>query len=424
MARKLGFVERESKLNGWKFLDMLLFTHFNHKGLSLNELAVQLKMRYNIDITKQGVNYRFSEAAVVFIKCILEKALKIVIEDETKLEFLKHFKRVKIKDSTAFQLPEDMAEKYPGSGGAGSKAMLRIQFEYDLKTGKIIDLSLHPFNAQDTANATETIGSVDQGELILRDLGYINLYSLKHIVKSNAAFLNRLQYSIVVYEKPEDEFIRIDFSKVEQYLKNTGQTRIEKKVYIGEKEKFEVRLIIELLPDDKKQDRLRKANKEANKKGRKLGKEYKSRCGLNLFITNINQSILKAGEVRRLYTLRWQVELIFKVWKSIGEIDKVKKMKVERFESYLYAKLLWIVINWKVFWEINIFCYSRKGILLSMYKMFKTFKNTLGEFRGAIIKGKKYLQEYIVDIALMAEKHYIIEKKKNKLSSRDLICDF
>ncbi|MBI9039125.1 MAG: hypothetical protein JEY97_13405, partial [Bacteroidales bacterium] len=76
LAKSLGFVQRTSKLSGWKFLDILLFTHFNHEELSLNELAIQLKLRYQINISKQAIDKRFTQAAVEYIKSILEKALK------------------------------------------------------------------------------------------------------------------------------------------------------------------------------------------------------------------------------------------------------------------------------------------------------------------------------------------------------------
>lgn len=423
-AKKLGFIKRKGKLSAWKFLDMLMFTHFNHEELSLNELATQLKLRYHIEISKQGVDNRFTGAAVEFIKTIMQKAMKMMVDEKTELEFLKNFKRVRVKDSTAFQLPEDMAEKYPGSGGAASKAMIRIQFEYDLTTGEIIDLSLHPFNAQDTSNAIKTIGSVEPEELIIRDLGYVNFTSLYQIQKIGAYFLNRLQYSLNVYEHKEGKLVKLDFPAIEQYLKKNKQAFIEKQVYIGDKEKLKIRLIIALLSEEKKQERLRKANKEAKKKGRNLGDDFKSRVGLNLFITNIDQHWVKADQVRQLYMLRWQIELIFKVWKSIGEIHKIKKMKIDRFECYLFAKLLWIIINWNIFWKITTFFNQQKGILMSIIKMFRTFKNNIESFRVSIIKGKTSLCGYIMDIVNMAEKHYRIEQKRSTLSLYNLIKEY
>ena len=64
---------------------------------------------------------------------------------------------------------------YPGSGGSGSKASVRIQFEYDLLGGKINDLSLNAFNDQDASDAIATVDLLQAGDLIIRDLAYVGL---------------------------------------------------------------------------------------------------------------------------------------------------------------------------------------------------------------------------------------------------------
>jgi hypothetical protein len=421
LAKSKGFVLRKSKLNGSKFLDLLMFTHFNQQELTLTELAIQAELRFGVSMSKQGIDNRFSSGAVDFVRAVLEKAIEKTL-GSTPMHFLSRFAAAKIKDSTSFQLPPDMAGKYPGSGGSGSPAMLKIQFEYDLRTGKITDLSLHPFNRQDSTDAAETIGDIEDGELVLRDLGYVKVSTLQEI-DANAFFLNRLQYGIKVFEKVGDEFRALDFQKIEQRLRADGLDFVEKKAYIGANEKFPVRLIIEALPEDRKQERLRKAKKEAQKKGRNIGKEFINRIGLNLFITNVPQDWVKAEDVRKLYTFRWQIELVFKVWKSVGEIHKVKKMKLERLECCLYAKLLWITVNWRVYWELNMFHYHKKGGFLSMRKLFKTLKHNLDGFRAAIIKGTKSLKAFIMKLADMADK-YQCEKRKGKMALMDLVVEF
>jgi hypothetical protein len=93
--------------------------------------------------------------------------------------------KVRVKDSTCFQLPDNMEWKYKGSGGASSKASVRLQFEYNLKNGAILDLSIHPFNVQDMANANESISSIDTGDPVIRDLGYVKSITLKKYKNSN-----------------------------------------------------------------------------------------------------------------------------------------------------------------------------------------------------------------------------------------------
>ena len=411
-AKECGFIIREGKIDGYKFLDMLLFTHFNHKELSLSDLALQLELRYNIRITKQAIDERFTDAAVKFFKTVLEEVINISIQKNLALDFTEYGK-VRIKDSTSFQLPDSMQDKYTGTGGNASKSSIRIQFEYDLKTGKILDLSLYSLNIQDIINAKQTIDDIDKNDLVIRDLGYIAIGNLKKINEKGAFYLNRIKSNTNVYELKENKkFEKIDFVKLYKYMKNNNLQRIEKEVYVGQ-EKLKTRIIIELLPSKQYAERMRKAKKRATKQGKTLGKIYKARAGLNIFITNTK---IEAEQVRLLYTIRWQIELMFKIWKSIGEIDKIKKVKIQRFESFLIAKLIWIAINWQIMWNIILYYYNVKNEKISPYKLFKTLKIRLLEFRTALNSGIEQLRYFINDIARISPVNHKSEKKKGSVT--------
>ena len=108
--------------------------------------------------------------------------------------------RILIKDSVCFQVDESLLKAYPGSGGSGSKASVRIQFEYDLLGGKINDLSLNAFNDQDATDAIATVELLKTGDLIIRDLAYVGLQALQEIIRKAAFFLCRLSPNVKVYE--------------------------------------------------------------------------------------------------------------------------------------------------------------------------------------------------------------------------------
>jgi hypothetical protein len=425
IARESGFVSKQSKLSGFKFLDLLLFSRFDNEKLSLNDLSVQSAYKHNISISKQAINDRFTDKSVYFIKLIIEKFIKENIACEDEIEFLDHFERIRIKDSTCFQLPKSMKDKYAGSGGAASNAMVRIQFEYDYKTGEVIVLSVNEFNRQDRKDASESIDNIHKNDLVIRDLGYVVNSVLKEIDRREASFLNRLNTITQVFEKnKDDEFIQLDFVKLRNEMHTFGVSILDKTVYIGAVEKYKVRLVIEEMPQDKINERIRKIKKEAKKKKRTLRKETLARAALNLFVTNVHSEILPVSSVRSLYRLRWQIELMFKVWKSVGGISKIKKMKVERFETYLYARLLWLMINWRILWQIQLQLWKEKRILISFIKAHKTILDRMDRFRDIVINKKNDLTEFIMDIYLISPINHKLEKKKSKLSSMEIIKMF
>ena len=179
---------------------------------------------------------------------------------------------------------------------------------------------------------------------------------------------------VKVYEKKNGEIVEINFVKTRRYMIAKNHSILEKEVYLGIKEKFKTRLIIHLMPEAEITKRIRKAQDNNKKKSRKpLSDEYIARAHLNLFITNAPASIVPQKHVWNLYRLRWQIELIFKIWKSICDIEKVKKVKKDRLECYIYSKLILITLGWNFLWKIAQHLFTFDGKAMSFFKAFKSF---------------------------------------------------
>lgn len=403
-------------MSGSIFLDLIIFNSEQLKSQSLNDLTVTLKTKYKINMTKQSLNERFNEYAVTLVKMTLEKMINSQI-DRTKLFDIEGINRILLKDSVCFQLDESFAEKYPGSGGSASKAAVRIQFEYDLLNGSINDLSLNPYTRQDATDSSETIDLTKEGDLILRDLAYMSIKVLKEV---RGLYLCRLKSQLSAYELNEEtgEYLLIDFKSIHNELRANQMNRVEKVVYLG-KEKIKVRLFIYLLPDEEYARRIRKASKKnaSKTKSKTLSKEYKSRAALNLFITNSAESIITLDNAWKIYKLRWQVELIFKIWKSICHIDKIKKVKEERLECYIYSKLIMIVSGWKVAWQVAICLHEKEKKALSFYKAFKTLiREKMEDLKGLFALSNKTNIEFANEFYEISKSNHIKEQRKGRVS--------
>jgi len=423
LAREAGFVQRKSKLSGSLFLDLIVFHSENLKSQSLNDLSVLLNNTHGIAMTKQSLHERFNECAVLFLRDALEKLLGKQLEVEAYLLNLEGINRILIKDSVCFQVDESLLAAYPGSGGSGSKASVRIQFEYDLLGGKINDLSLNAFNDQDATDAIATVDLLKAGDLIIRDLAYVGLQALQGIIQKVAFFLCRLSPTVKVYERKGDQYVEIAFKKVRGYMEKMGLSMMEKEVYLGVKAKLKTRLVIHRLPAEEVEKRLRKAKQNNKKKGRNgLTKEYIARAHLNLFITNVAAEIVPARNVWSLYRLRWQIELTFKIWKSICAIEKVKKVKKNRLECYIYSKLILIVLGWKIIWRTARHLFSQERKALSFYKSFKTLlKVKLSEVREIFLMGKGRIEDFMNDFYSISKTNHLLEKKRVKPTSLEIL---
>lgn len=419
IARDTKFVQRKSQLGGFEFLDLLVHTRSNQLQMSLNQMASSLSTRHGVTISKQAVDERFNGFSVEFFRVVLERILQ---QELCSFEDLfTDFDRVLIKDSTSFQLPEHLSEIYPGSGGSGSKASIRIQFEYDLINGEVSDLSLHAFNDSDIENAKSEDYNTGSNCLYIRDLGYVSNEILRNINKSKNYYINRLKPNIAVFEKKGGLYKKIDFSEILSYMNKNGTERLEREVYVGKDDKFKTRLIILKMPEDAINERLRKLNANAKKRGSSVSKESKSRVHFNLFITNVEENRLSTKEIWDVYRLRWQIELIFKVWKSVGEIDIVKKVKRHRFESFLLARLIWLSINWNIFWVLNNYYWDNYKQVLSIYKVFSYLSEHRYELHKAVKSTALEICKFINRLLKIANKYFLLEKRKGHVSSIEIL---
>ncbi len=401
----------------------MVFNHENLKKQSLNDLSIALQGRYGVTVCKQSLQERFNETAVLFLKAAIEKLLGSQLDTESYLPKLKGINRILIKDSVCFQIDENLRDSYPGSGGSGSKAAMRIQFEYDLLGGVVNDLSLHAFNDQDASNSLKTMELLKSGDLVIRDLAYVGLQALKEFIKRSVSYLCRLGTQVKVYQKQSDQFVEVSFCKLRRLMERRALDQLEMAVFIGKEEMLETRLIIHRLPDNVVAERLRKARKNNKKKGRnELTKDYISRAYLNLFITNTDRTIIHSNVVWNLYRLRWQIELTFKIWKSICDIEKVKKVKQHRLECYIYAKLILILLGWRVVYKIarNLFVLESKA--LSFYKSFKTLIwSKIDDLREVFLTGTRPMDAFLRDFYQVSRIHHLLEKKKGKPTSLELL---
>lgn len=64
-----------------------------------------------------------------------------------------------------------------------------------------------------------------------------------------------------------------------------------------------------------------------------------------IVITNVPKEQLSVADAMVLLTIRWQIELFFKVWKSHGRVDEWRTKKPARILCEIYAKLIGLLFQ-------------------------------------------------------------------------------
>jgi hypothetical protein len=389
--------------------------------LSLEDLVNDFCEQHGLNISKQALQERFNEFAVAFMSSLVKLQLSRQLPVIEKTDTYHHFNRLRVKDSTRYTVPKEYASIYKGQGGIGTSAQISIQYEYDLFSGVPIALELTSACRNDQQDSKETLGDIQKGDLLMRDLAYTSKGYIKHVTQQEAYYLNRLNPKWNLYDKCGKP---VSLAKIHKQLKQYDLPYLEVKVYLEiDKQHFPIRLIVSRTNEGTYKKRMEKAQIAARSKGYNVSKRFKTCAALNLFITNIPKAWLGTSQIKKTYSLRWQVELTFKMWKSQAGINKVKAMKIERFQCQLLARFLWILLHGQVLGIIQRdFDRSSqsKNFKCSIWKFYKVAFRLSGILRQALL-GNQSISNWLSKIFHNAENKFITETKKGKPSTHKIL---
>ena len=368
-ARQTGFRKRKGKLSPFDFVVLMTMGQLGMKHPSLAGMVTAIEAR----ISRVALHYRFSEAAEAFLlKClqfVLHQKFSCIGVIDTKL--LRPFRRVLLVDSSSWDVSESLRDVLPGSGGSASAANCKLQTAYDYKRGELEFLNVTAGTVPDNRYTDHLPGMLQKDDLLLVDQGYFKLRTLFDIDEKGAFFLTRFLVRTVVKDPLTQT--PIDLAK---HLSELDGNACEMDVLMGCEKAPHVacRLIALRVSDQIANERRRRLKKEAKKKGRAVSKHHLRMCDWTLLITNVPQRWLPLEMVRALYTVRWQIELLFKQLKSILRVHQSDTDKENRLRCELYGKLIGAVLIHRIHAAETNRLWNTKRRELSMDKLYKRFQ--------------------------------------------------
>lgn len=102
-------------------------------------------------------------------------------------------------------------------------------------------------------------------------------------------------------------------------------------------------------------ERRRKLRADARRKGQQVSKVRLALADWTIYVTNVPGSPLTLEEALALARTRWQIELLFKLWKQHGHIDEWRGKKPWAILGEVYAKLLAMIFQ---HWLLVISCWT------------------------------------------------------------------
>lgn len=341
VARQTGFVQRDSKLDGALFVQTMVFGCLRKPETKLGDLT-QTAASLHLRISNQGLDQRFTPAAAKLLKEVLDAvATEIVAAEPVSIPLFQRFSAVIIQDSSTIALPQELATVWRGCGGSSpdaGAAALKMQVRFDLLSGALQGPLLQDGRAHDQSAALQK-ALLRKRVLHLNDLGYFSLDAFSDIDAHGGFFLSRLKVQTVLYDA---EGQRLDLAS---FLKAQLGPSVDLPVWMGAQHRLAVRLLAIRVVEAVANERRRKLKAEARRKGQTVSKARLALADWTIFVTNVLKELLSLEEALVLARARWQIELLFKLWKQVGMIDQWRSKNPYRILCELYGKLIAMVIQ-------------------------------------------------------------------------------
>lgn len=359
-------------LDAFSFLALMTVGHVGMKHPSLAGMVDAI----SVAMTREAMHARFTPQAEAFLETCLQYAVhQSVVQEAWPIEaaLLNPFRRVLLFDSSSWDVDPHLAEAFPGSGGDASAANCKLQVGYDYKHGELGFFKIDAGTIPDNAYTTQIPPILRSGDLAIFDQGYFKLETLSQIAYKQAFFLTRFLVNTTIREAETSKSIDL-----EKALYSLAEDRHQFQVIMGGRNgtpEVRGRLICLRVSEQVANERRRKLLNGAHKKGRMPSKTRLAFCDWTLLVTNVSETDLPIEMTWRLYSLRWQIELLFKQLKSVLAIHRsLTRKNASRLKCEIYGKLILAVLVHRMHAYLNNIFWNQAHREISFDKFYKRFQ--------------------------------------------------
>ena len=378
LAVKSGYKKRSNGKISAKNLMLGFMLMVSKKKNTYESWSQEISLLLRSTVSRQAVEERMRPETTSLLRLTLEEEMKKSFQTRSTHQVSSKFNHIKLEDSTVLKLPDELSFVFPGNVSKGKKkSQAKIHTVYDFTENAFDLMTIHSFTRNDQSLSMDSLAHLGQGDLLLRDMGFLAMDALEEIETIGAYFISPKNFQTGVYDPDTKE--RIDLVKV------LSKKQVFDEDVLVSKKHIKIRLIILPLPPDYVAERKRKASQDRDKR-LNHSQEYYHLLGYSIFITNVPQTVCSAIEISKLYGLRWQIEIVYKSWKSGFSLEKLIPAKCNnpyRIYCMIYLWLIFILL-FHTLWINYDRAYMSKDANMSILKLAKFFS----DYFPLILSGK------------------------------------
>jgi Transposase DDE domain len=221
-------------------------------------------------------------------------------------------------------------------GGPGVTAGIKIHVQWDLTGGRFVAALDAGRTADNRSSLLDT--PLPAGSLVLRDLGYFDLDRFTQFNADNISWISRAKVNLVFTIDGQRH-------KLVDWLAGQRGDVVDRPILLSD-QLVPCRLVAQRVPASIAQKRHRATVRKWRKKYRCApGERQLTACEWTMYVTNLPAASYDATAVHTMYRVRWQIELLFKLWKSHAHLDTHRSDDPVRQLIELFARLLGVVLQ-------------------------------------------------------------------------------
>lgn len=290
---------------------------------SLREVAGTMTLLLGESITDQAISERLA-AAKPWVRVLLREMLGLPDE-----EFEKGFdgRRLVIVDATTVTGVEARATEY------------RIHTKIDLLSFEILEIIV-----SDARMSESLVNFAHQaGDVVIGDRAYLRRKRVLEMKERAVEVIGRFSPTQCVVE--DEAGNQIEWDKRLSELAEGAATTLAVSLNDGKKERLSAWLHIYRKSGEQAARARRKARRKAQQDGRSLQNLTLRMCDYVMVLATISPPELSREAVFKLYRMRWQIELVFKRWKSLLSLARQRCRKMSELGwSWVYGKRLYCLL--------------------------------------------------------------------------------
>jgi Transposase DDE domain len=350
LARQTGCIQREREFTGATLAQTLIFSWQQHPDASLEQMASTAEIA-NVSVTDTAVHKRFTPACAEFLRRLLEEMTAVVIEaaEPVPVEVLQRFAAVILEDSSVVPLPDELQERWAGCGGpqGQTEASLKLHVRWELQRGRLSGPALTNGRHSDQRSPL-TQETIVVDALYVQDLGYFSVARFLERQQAGAFSLTRWQTGTALYDRQGRQLGLRQIAP-----KQVGQS-MDLPVLVGARVRLPMRLLLLRVPKAVGDQRRERLLAEAKRRGTTVTQETLALADWTILLTDVATARLSLPEALVLLRERWQMELLYKLWKQDGQVDEWRTKNRWRILCEVYAKLIGLLLQ---HWLIVLFAW-------------------------------------------------------------------